>query len=411
MITKYEDFTLGFETDWTKVKYEGLGSKGNFSFLYSGFSLPYEKFVKVDQVFNQKTSSYMVKEDWPPKKTSLKFSWVMGRKKTGLFSYDQPEMYLTIEASKEKAAIPVDYIFDVYFNVFKKLALYPDLLLQYLSKENVQDRNLPIKIVKEWDDWDIRLTPMEFFDLYYNLVSSFKKMKHSSAKKILKKYSDQIEFMELWKEKINQLSKTAKPTIKKMTKFKILTPEFMNHDLEFISYFANFISTFMKSKIIEQTATSIKNTPNYVYAIESISNRIKAEYEIVKRTLFPDIHGDIIVEIAKDTEGISWLYPSTIDVKANFEDFEKITLDKLNTGKTRDRTPFVGYHKTIIDKKYVDAFVMCTKHIYHNSWKKIKVLVNTKEDAPIFLNNGNITMTIAPILGEKPKTKEKYQPP
>lgn len=411
MIIRYKDFTLGFETDWTEEKYDWFWGKGGISFLHSGFSLPFGKFVKVDQVFNQKTSSYMVKEDWPPKKTSLKFSWVMGRKKTGLFSYDQPSIYLTIEATKKKAGIPIDYVFDFYFDVFRKLALYPDLLLQHIGKENIQERTLPIKITKGSDDWDIRLNSIEFLDLYYSLVLSFRKIKHSSAKKILRKYSDQIEFIELWKEKTNQLSKTATPTIKKMAKLKILTPEFVNHDLEFISYFVNLISSFKKSKIIKQTATSIKNTPDYVYAINNISRNTKTEYEIVKRTLIPEIHGNIIVEIAKDKEGISWLYPSSINVKANFEDFEKITLDNLNTGKTQDRTPFVGYHKTIIDKKYVDAFIYCTRYVYHNSWKKIRVLVNTKKTAPIFLNNGHLTMTIAPILGKKPKTKEKYQPP
>ncbi len=86
---------------------------------------------------------------------------------------------------------------------------------------------------------------------------------------------------------------------------------------------------FRKRKKVEKKeeiiTASIKNVSRYDEVINFMSDWSKSEWKISKNQLLHDVYDDILVEVAMDKLRTNMLFPSSINVNANFQDFENIT--------------------------------------------------------------------------------------
>lgn len=164
----------------------------------------------------------------------------------------------------------------------------------------------------------------------------------------------------------------------------------------------------------KEVMASIKNVPRYDEVIHFMSDWIELEYEIIRSPLPIPTYGNIQVEVAKDEARISMLFPSSVNVHANFQNFVKLPINSLDSGFTPDGMAVVGLHKTIINRKYVDGFVNCMNDIYGILWKNIEALVHKTQVFPMFLTTDQLTIVVAPVFpfntAEVTWERGKYNP-
>lgn len=166
---------------------------------------------------------------------------------------------------------------------------------------------------------------------------------------------------------------------------------------------------------LDKSLESIKDVPSYEKVITYMSDWIESKWRINKTPLITNIFGNSQAEVAMDEKKTCFLYPSSINVKANFQDFVKISIDSLNIGLTPDGYPVVGQRKTIVNRKYIDGFINCMNDVYDISLEKIKVMVYRSKAFPMLLVSDKITMLVAPMIINNNLSvsweKEKYNPP
>jgi len=175
---------------------------------------------------------------------------------------------------------------------------------------------------------------------------------------------------------------------------------------------------FKRKKPIEtQLAASIKDVPNYLFAIEFLQDWFDNKVVVEKVQLF-DCYGDLKVEAVWDQNPKAryWtLYPSSINEEANFDNFLSLPLNSLSAGVYAS-TLVVGKRKTIVNRNYVDGFIHCMEDVYEFPLQKIRVLLNKSKTYPIILTTDILSFSIAPILGidrnihELAWEKGKYNP-
>ena len=165
----------------------------------------------------------------------------------------------------------------------------------------------------------------------------------------------------------------------------------------------------------KQIVASIKEVPRHEEAISFLSDWIEVEYEIIRTPLPYDVYGDVLVEAAMDKTRVSVLFPSSINARANFQNYLKLKLNSLDAGFSPDGVAIVGLRKTIINRKYPDGYVSCMEDVYGISWKTIQSLVNKTKAFPILLIGNQLTFCVAPIKFETSPLemaweKGKYNP-
>jgi len=204
--------------------------------------------INIDRVFNQKTASFALKlETKTREKVGFKFSWILGKYKTGLFSHGEPRIYLAIESSEnQKGIVSSESFFTSYYSAFTHLAGSPSALMDYLGKGSARAREeIWLKVyIKGNKEWSLQLTFGQFLDLYSSLCSFFTKIRHRLVQEEQKRYGDRIQYVELWKERTRELSKARIPKILKGTNSRVLTREFIGHDLDYLSFLTDLLPTF-----------------------------------------------------------------------------------------------------------------------------------------------------------------------
>jgi hypothetical protein len=257
-ISIFKDYLLGCKLEYRKIGYTKI-LLWEYEIL-KGFYLFLDNYIgKIDKIYSTKTGSYTLntevkeyyssvfkylpgqgydKKTKTQKNVGFNFSWIVGRNKTGLFSYDDPKIYLTIESSlNKKGKISLEEFFTTFFDAFKRLALYPDLITNYLGKDFTKNQEVPITIIGT-QDWHFVISSKEYVDLYYSLAISFKKIKSNLSQE----FDEELKFIESWKKKLKNLQGTDIPTIS-ITDSQVLSPEFIGYDLDHLSFFADLIST------------------------------------------------------------------------------------------------------------------------------------------------------------------------
>jgi hypothetical protein len=92
-------------------------------------------------------------------------------------------------------------------------------------------------------------------------------------------------------------------------------------------------------------------------------------------------------------------------------------ISKLDVGFTQEGsgTQLVGIRGSLVNRKFVDAFVRCMSDVHGGSWESMNVwsLGPTRRGSlPIFLVGENLTMCIAPNMADKHSEQTgKYQFP
>lgn len=166
-----------------------------------------------------------------------------------------------------------------------------------------------------------------------------------------------------------------------------------------------------------QLAASIRDVPNYYDAVKFLRDWFDHEV-VVERVPGLIYYGNLEFEAAwnTDTKARVWmLLPSSMNDKANFDDFLKLPLSSLDAG-VYNGTLVVGRRKTIINRIYVDGFIHCMEEVYGYSWQKIRAIVNKSKIFPILLTTDILSFSVAPIVGTDKNIHElswetgKYNP-
>jgi hypothetical protein len=155
---------------------------------------------------------------------------------------------------------------------------------------------------------------------------------------------------------------------------------------------------------------SIKSIPHYNEVMRFMADWIETEYEY-GITKLPEVYGYYPFEVALSEDRITMLVPSSINTHSNFENLITSPLNSLDAGFSSDKIALVGSRKTIVKRKFIDAFVNCVKDIYGIPWKDIKALVHKSKAFPMILVADQLTFVIAPIfIEEYAWIKGKYNP-
>lgn len=164
-----------------------------------------------------------------------------------------------------------------------------------------------------------------------------------------------------------------------------------------------------------QLVASIRDVPKYEDAIKFLGDWFDHEV-VVERSHSLFCYGNLEFEGAWDGDNRVWmLFPSSINEKANFDDFLSLSLNALDSGFS-EGTLVVGRRKTIINRNYIDGFINCMDEVYGYSWQKIQALIHKSKIFPILLITDILSFSIAPIIGKERNIHElswvkgKYNP-
>jgi hypothetical protein len=155
---------------------------------------------------------------------------------------------------------------------------------------------------------------------------------------------------------------------------------------------------------------TITTRSKYEDMMKFLSDFVGSEFKLDEKVV--PFFGIAYDGIAMDEKKICMLAPSP----SNFippSEFEEISLDSLDMGVDKDGVAIVGFHRTIVKKKYVDGFVQAMRDVYNITWQEIQAWLHRKATYPILLTTSPWTFVIAPLVSDLIKTawvKGKYDP-
>lgn len=263
--TRFDDYLSGLHAEWKErgiwpahvPRREPVGMKyGGFSrlFLYD-VTLSEPTSFKVDTTLSQVTktltlTSYVEESDYDmrPRRQQFdtigfQFAWVIGRYRTGFFSYGEPTLRLAIDATNDVSGILAPHqLFTNCFRAFLWLTSCLSNSMTYLGKGYADEVSLKVGIGKEL--WYAQMPYPEYFELYHMLYRQVMQIDHPLMTKIREQRADMIQYNDHWSKKMHELATLESVPTPPHIQSHVFTPSYFRHDNEYLKFLLDHIAYF-----------------------------------------------------------------------------------------------------------------------------------------------------------------------